>query len=121
MSLHEALDRAREQDLDLVEVAEKDGIVIAKIINWKKHLFIEKKKKTQSASKKVELKTLRLSYAIGEHDMEIRRNQAEKFSKDGHILRIELPLRGREMRFQDMARVKLQSFVDSIATFYKID
>ena len=93
MSLHEALDLAREQDLDLVEVAERNGVVVAKIINWQKHLFIEKKKKTQSAGKKVELKTLRLSYAIGEHDMEIRRNQAEKFAKDGHILRIELPLR----------------------------
>lgn len=121
MSLHEALSLAREQDLDLVEVAERNGVVVAKIINWQKHLFIEKKKKTQSASKKVELKTLRLSYAIGEHDMEIRRNQAEKFAKDGHILRIELPLRWREMRFQDIARVKLQSFVDSIAKIYKID
>jgi len=64
MSLHEALSLAREQDLDLVEVAERNGVVVAKIINWQKHLFIEKKKKTQSASKKVELKTLRLSYAI---------------------------------------------------------
>jgi translation initiation factor IF-3 len=121
MPLAEALAMSREQDLDLVEVAERDGVVIAKIIDWQKHLFIEKKKKSQSAGKKVELKTLRLSYAIGEHDMEIRRNQAEKFAKDGHILRIELPLRGREMRFQEMARAKLQSFVDSIATLYKID
>jgi len=64
MSLQEALTKAREQDLDLVEVADKGDVVIAKIIDWQKHLFIEKKKKTQSASKKVELKTLRLSYAI---------------------------------------------------------
>lgn len=123
MSLQEALTKAREQDLDLVEVAVKSDLVIAKIIDWQKHLFIEKKnkKKNQSNAKKTELKTLRLSYAIGEHDMEIRRNQAEKFAKDGHLLKIELPLRGREMRFQDMARAKLQSFVESIASFYKID
>jgi translation initiation factor IF-3 len=123
MSLQEALTKAREQDLDLVEVANKGDVVIAKIIDWQKHLFIEKKtkKKNQANTKKVELKTLRLSYAIGEHDMEIRRNQAEKFAKEGHILRIELPLRGREMRFQDMARAKLQSFVDSIAQIYRID
>ena len=43
----------------------------------------------------------RLSYAIGEHDMEIRRNQAEKFAKEGHLLKIELFLRGRDA-FQDM-------------------
>ena len=123
MSLQEALSKAREQELDLVEVANKGDVVIAKIIDWQKHLFIEKKnkKKNQANTKKVELKTLRLSYAIGEHDMEIRRNQAEKFAKEGHILRIELPLRGREMRFQDMARIKLQSFVDSIALIYRID
>jgi len=123
MPLGEALSMAREQELDLVEMALRDGVVIAKIIDWQKQLFIEKKnkKKNQATAKKTELKTLRLSYAIGEHDMEIRRNQAEKFAKDGHILRIELPLRGREMRFQDMARIKLQSFVDSIAQIYRID
>jgi translation initiation factor IF-3 len=123
MPLNEALSMAREQELDLVEMALRDGVVIAKIIDWQKQLFIEKKnkKKNQATAKKTELKTLRLSYAIGEHDMEIRRNQAEKFAKDGHILRIELPLRGREMRFQDMARTKLQSFVDSIAQIYRID
>jgi translation initiation factor IF-3 len=123
MPLNEALSMAREQELDLVEMALRDGVVIAKIIDWQKQLFIEKKnkKKNQATAKKTELKTLRLSYVIGEHDMEIRRNQAEKFAKDGHILRIELPLRGREMRFQDMARTKLQSFVDSIAQIYRID
>jgi translation initiation factor IF-3 len=123
MPFSEALGMAREQDLDLVEMAVRDGVVIAKIIDWQKQLFIEKKnkKKNQATAKKTELKTLRLSYAIGEHDMEIRRNQAEKFAKEGHILRIELPLRGREMRFQDMARTKLQSFVDSIAKIYRID
>jgi translation initiation factor IF-3 len=121
MSLGDALSRAREQDLDLVEVAEKEWVVIAKIIDWQKHLFIEKKKKSQSAGRKTELKTLRLSYAISEHDMEVRRNQAEKFAKEGHILKIELQLKGREMRFQDQARAKLQSFAESIATFYRID
>ena len=123
MSLGEALSMAREQDLDLVEMAVREWVVIAKIIDWQKQLFIEKKnkKKNLSATKKTELKTLRLSYAIGEHDMEIRRKQAEKFAKEGHILRIELPLRGREMRFQDMARAKLQSFVDSIVSIYRID
>ena len=80
----EALGMAWEQDLDLVEMAVRDGVVIAKIIDWQKQLFIEKKnkKKNQATAKKTELKTLRLSYAIGEHDMEIRRNQAEKFAKE---------------------------------------
>ena len=84
MSLSEALTRARSVDLDLVEVASREGIVIAKIINWQKHIFEEKKnkKKQQAGAKKVELKTLRLSYAIGEHDMEIRRKQADKFAKE---------------------------------------
>ena len=95
MPLADALSMAREKDLDLVEMAFRDGVVIAKIIDWQKQLFLEKKnkKKNLSTSKKVDVKTLRLSYAIGEHDMEIRRKQAEKFAKEGHILRIELPLR----------------------------
>lgn len=123
MSLHEALNKAREADLDLVEVAQNGGISIAKIIDWKKHLFEEKKqkKKQQAAQKKTEVKTLRLSYAISEHDMDVRRNQAEKFHKEGHILRLELQLRGREMRFQDTARSKLQYFTDSVAQIYRPD
>lgn len=123
MPLAEALRQAREQEKDLVEVAQNNGISIAKIIDWKKHLFEEKKqqKKQKSVQKKTELKTLRLSYAISEHDMDVRRNQAEKFHKDGHILRLELQLRGREMRFQDIAKSKMEIFTESISNIYKLD
>lgn len=97
--------------------------MIAKIIDWQKQQFIDKKnrKKNLANARKTELKTLRLSYAIGEHDMDVRRVQADKFAKEGHTLRIELQLRGREMRFQDMARAKLQAFVESIAHIYRAD
>lgn len=122
MSIYEALRKAEELSMDLLEVADgKDGVVICKILDEGKESF--KKKKNQQkwkASGKVDLKTLRLSYKMANHDMDIRRKQAEKFANQHHLLRIELLLRWRERRFADEAAEKLQSFAESLEDFYEI-
>ena len=120
LSIYEALRRAEEGQMDLVEVGPgKDGVSVCKIMDQGKEAF--KKKKNQQKGKsggKVMLKTLRISYKMAEHDMEIRRKHAEKFANQHHLLKIELLLRGRERRFTDEAKEKLQSFAQSLAEFY---
>lgn len=81
MSRDNALNLAGEKDLDLVEVGLQDGIVLAKIVDYGKQLFKQQKQQSHNKgnAKKTELKTTKLTYKIGDHDMEIRRIQAEKW------------------------------------------
>ncbi|MDD2487353.1 MAG: translation initiation factor IF-3 [Candidatus Gracilibacteria bacterium] len=123
MSLDKALQFATEAEMDLVEVSEQDGVVLAKIMDYGKFLFKQQKNisKSKSHSKKSELKTIRLTYKIGDHDLEIRKNQALKFAKDGHPLKITLMLRGRENQYEALAQEKIKEFIQGLDEFYKVE
>ena len=62
----------------------QDGIVLAKVVDYGKFLFKQQKQQSQSKSnqKKTELKTMKLTYKIGDHDLEVRKSQAEKWAKE---------------------------------------
>lgn len=123
ISRDEALSIAEEKELDLVEMGIQDGVVMAKIMDYGKFLFKQQKTQSQarSHSKKADVKTLKLTYKIGDHDLEIRKNQALKFGAAGHPLKIELRLRGRENHYTDLATAKMQEFINSLADIYKLD
>ena len=123
MSLDKALQVAAETSMDLVEVSEHDGVVLAKIMDYWKFLFKQQKNisKSKSHSKKSELKTIRLTYKIWDHDLEIRKNQALRFAKDGHPLKITLMLRWRENQYETLAQEKIKEFVEGLGEFYKAE
>ena len=113
MSLEKALQEARERSLDLIQVTEKLETPVCKIIDYGKYLY-QKEKKERQTKKKVggELKGIRLSFNISQHDLETRAFQCEKFLKQGNKARIELPLRGRERALQDFAKKKIDNFLE---------
>ena len=80
MTRDAALTLAGSQDLDLVEVGMQDGLPLTKIIDYGKFVFKQQKQQSQNKSntKKTELKTMKLTYKIGDHDLDVRRNQAER-------------------------------------------
>lgn len=85
MKLAEALQFAESKDLDLVEMGGlKDGLPIAKVMDYGKYIFKQQKQLSQNKSnaKKTEMKTMKLTYKIGEHDLDVRRKQAEKWAKE---------------------------------------
>ena len=57
---------------------------------------------------------MKLTYKIGDHDLDVRRNQAEKWAKDGNPMKIFLQLRGRENQYEDLATAKINEFVASM-------
>jgi len=125
MPLEEALRTAYERNLDLIQVTEKVDPPVCKIMDYGKYAYQEKKK-TQSAIKKQkisELKGIRLTFNIGQHDMETRARQTEKFLKDGDKVRIDIVLRGREKAMSNFAREKIGKFLEVLQTFipYKIE
>ena len=123
MSRDKALNLAQEQELDLVEVGMQDGIPLAKIIDYGKYLFKQQKQLShnKSQAKKTELKTMKLTYKIGDHDLQVRRNQAEKWAEEGNPMKITLQLRGRENQYEDLAIAKVNEFIASLEHCYKKD
>jgi translation initiation factor IF-3 len=123
MTRDAALNMAWEQDLDLVEMGMQDGIPLTKIMDYGKHLFKQQKQQSGSKgnNKKTEVKTIKLTYKIGDHDLDVRRIQAEWWAKDGHPMKILLQLRGRENQYEDIAMKKIEEFIISLESVYKKD
>ncbi|MDD2696738.1 MAG: translation initiation factor IF-3 [Candidatus Pacebacteria bacterium] len=119
--LEEALRIARERNLDLIQVTEKVEPPVCRLEDYGKYLYREEKKERAAQKHKGgDIKGLRLTFNISQHDLETRAHQAEKFLKRGDIVRIELPLRGREKALQDFAKEKVNKFIEILQTFIPI-
>ncbi len=112
----EALKRANQAGLDLVEISPKAKPPVCKIIDWGKYQYQQSKKQqdNKSKQKKTEIKGVRIRMGTDVGDLNVKLRQAEKFLKKGNKLKIEIVLRGREKAFTDQAREKLEDFVDKI-------
>jgi len=116
MSAAEALALARERELDLVEVQPKAQPPICKILDYGQFQYEQEKhrQKQKAKQKKVEIKGVRLSLRIGEHDKETRRSQASKFLEQGHKVKLDIVLRGRERAHTDQGKEIMESFTKSL-------
>ena len=112
----QALKQAQEAELDLVEVNPAVRPPIAKIMDFGQFQYKQQKllRAQKVKAKKVEIKGVRISFKIGEHDKEVRLKQASKFLDEGHKVRVEMVLRGRERAYFDMAQKNLYKFADSL-------
>ena len=124
LELRKALQTAWERNLDLVQMTEKVEPPVCKIMAYGKYLYQQEKKEREAKKKtRGELKGIRLSFNISQHDLETRVNQAEKFLRQGNKVRIELRLRGREKALADFAKEKMNKFLEILGnlTPYKIE
>jgi len=111
--LEKALQMARERNLDLIQVTEKLDPPVCKIMDYGKYLYhLKKKEKSIKHHTGGEVKGIRLTFGISEHDLETRVKQAEKFLKRGDRIRIEMKLRGRQKALQGFAREKIKKFLE---------
>jgi translation initiation factor IF-3 len=112
LNLEEALNLARERNLNLVQVTQKVEPPVCRIMDYGKYLYsLQKKTKTKKSS---QLKTICLGFNISSHDLEIRVKQAEKFLKKGDRVKIEMRLRGREKALADFAKGKMNQFLENL-------
>lgn len=116
LKTEEAIRIAKERGFDLVEVSDKVQPSICKIIDYGKYKYAqEKKERKQKARQKIgEIKGIRIGFTTSLHDLEIRAHQIEKFFKEGHKVMIEMRLKGRERAHFDLAKEKLESFLNTI-------
>lgn len=107
---------AEERGFDLVEVNPTAQPPIAKLLNYGQFKYEKDKemKKQKLAAKQIEIKGVRLSLRIGQHDLEIRKNQALKFLEDKNKVRVEIILKGRERQHTDLAYKMINDFIKSL-------
>jgi translation initiation factor IF-3 len=104
---NEALRRAREAGLDLVEVAPTARPPVCKIMDYGKWRYQQQKKEDRSraSSRAGQLKELKLkTVRIGDHDLMIKINHAREFLKEGNKVQFTLQFKGREMAHLDLGR-----------------
>lgn len=108
----EAIAAARQHEMDLVEINPKAEPPVAQMIAYS-HFKYQKEKelrKQKINSRGSELKGVRLSIRIGDHDMEVRVGQAEAFLERGDKVKTEIILRGREMKYASLAFDVIRKF-----------
>lgn len=104
VSIDEALRKARNEDLDLVEISPNAEPPVCKIMDFGKHKYQEKKK-IQDAKKKqktVLLKEIKLRPTIGEHDLLIKIKSINNFILEGDKVKVSLRFKGREITHQEV-------------------
>jgi len=123
MSSYDALQIARERTLDLVEIAPMAKPPVCKIMDYGKFQYQQAKQdRVQKAKqKKFEIKGIRIGVRTDDHDLNFKKDQADKFLKKGNKLKVEIMLRGREKAHQDLARQTLLEFVKEISAPHKIE
>lgn len=106
LKIEEALVRAKEAELDLVEVNPKIYPPIVKILDLGQFKYEQDKKvhKQKVLQKKVETKNIKLSLRISKHDLDVRVEQAYKFLLKGNKTKVNMVLRGRERQHFEKAR-----------------
>lgn len=123
MTAPEALVRARELNLDLVEIAPHATPPVVKIIDFGKFKYAEEKKEKQEKkkAKAAELKEIRFSPFIAEGDYMTRIRRIEEFLKAGHKIRIVIVFKGRHMGSKDQGYVLIKKILEKITHEISID
>lgn len=112
--LYEALQRARNKGLDLIEVSPIDNPPIVKILDYGKFKYELEKKRQKSKPKKMTIKGVRLALNMGAHDFETRMKQTKKFLEEGNKAQLEMILQGREGMHVRRAFDQLNQFIASL-------
>jgi len=116
MSLPQALDIARENDLDLVEVAPTAVPPVCRLLDYGKFKYEQAKKEreTRKSQHASVLREIRMRPKIDTHDLQMKARNAEKFLKSGDKVKVTVMFRGREMVHPEIGRAILEQVSDRL-------
>jgi len=122
---HEAMSRAREVGLDLVEVAPTSNPPVCRIMDYGKWLY-QQKRKIREAHKKSQrhaatLKEIRLRLETEKHDLDIKLNHAREFLEKGHKVQFTMFFRGRQMLHKDQGYTVLEQIAESFQDLARVE
>lgn len=122
MKTSEALQKAYNQGLDLIETVPNANPPIAQIISYDKYRYQKEKerKKERQAQKTADQKRIQISPRAQKNDLLVKLHQLEKFLNEGHPVEVYVRLRGREKYNKDWAKKKLQEFLKMITVEHRV-
>lgn len=123
LELEAALEMAEEQGLDLVEVAPNQTPPVCKLLDYGKFKFVQKKRERDTKKTQVrnELREVRLSMKIGEHDFLAKVKRARDLLAGGAKVKVTVRFRGREIAHPDLAVKLLRRAAESLADGAKLE
>ena len=119
----EALAKAQEAGLDLVEISPNATPPVVKILDFGKYKYQEQKKAAEARKKQkvVEVKELKFRPMIDDHDYDVKMRAMQRFFEEGDKVKITLRYRGREMAHQEIGTKLLDKVKADVAEFAKVE
>jgi len=123
LTLREALNIAREEELDLVEISPQANPPVCKIMNYQKYLYELKKKQKEIKAKsvKVSVKEIRLGPNTDEHDFNFKVKHAIGFLQEGNKVKVDVFFKGRSIMYKSQGELMLQNFAKACEEYGKQD
>jgi translation initiation factor IF-3 len=116
----EALQIARDRGLDLVIVDQTSRPPTAKIMDYGKKLYDDKKRAQENRKPKETVKQIQIGYKIGENDLNIKIEETKRHLSNGHKVIIKLQLRGREIAHSELGLQTVNEVIARIESAQKI-
>jgi translation initiation factor IF-3 len=117
----EAMNMAREANLDLVEVAATERPPVCKIMDFGKFRYQQTRKKTQNKPHQQKLKEIRVRPKTGDHDVDTKVNQARKFLEHKDKVQVNVLFRGRELQHIEEGRRIMTSILEKLTDLCKVE
>ena len=123
MPTRQALDLARQQGVDLVEISPNAQPPVCRIIDYSKFLYQQKKRQKEMKQKqvKVEVKEIRFGPQTDDHDYQFKLKHAKEFLEEGNKVRAYVFFRGRSILFKEQGEVLLLRFANDLEEFAKVE
>ena len=114
ISLEEALDLAEKQKLDLVNISPNAVPPVCKVMSYGKYKYelTKKEKESKKKQKVINVKEIRLTPNIEEHDLGVKAKNASKFLEDGDRVKVVVKFRGREIGYSEIGQKVLMKFAE---------
>lgn len=115
MSRDQALDEAEKRNLDLVCIAPMAKPPVCKVMDYGKYRYElqKKEKEAKKKQKQTQVKEIRVSTFIEEHDIMVKAKTAKKFLDDGEKVKVSLRFRGRERDYKDKGMEVMMTFAEA--------
>jgi translation initiation factor IF-3 len=123
VAIQEALAKASEAGLDLVEISPNASPPVCKILDYGKYKFQAQKKAAEARKKQkvVEVKEIKFRPMIDDHDYDVKMRSMKRFFEEGDKVKVTLRFRGREMAHQELGTQLLDRVKTDLATLAKVE
>jgi translation initiation factor IF-3 len=123
VKIEDALNYAREQDLDLVEIAPEARPPVCRVLDYSKYKYEQeqRRKAARKHQQQVTVREMKLRPKIATHDYETKKGHILRFLKQGQKVKVTIMFRGREMAHPERGEVLLRKLADEIAEFGTIE